>query len=540
MPSSPRSESHRDGPLSPRVGGIHADEGARLERLSDRLIRGYVARCAARAEVPAEACAADREWSLVEDGVYCRAIADGTLAKVRHGSAWVLFLEWNGGYGQRLLTRGSREHVKRHALDVAVHGPVGGPEFGDQGSDWRRIGNDDTLRALAPGGEFRLMPLFGGQHLLLFAGNESGLSVLGLGEAAALQRTAGERLAHSPGRTLQLGVGDVRVPLRAIGAASVLGCLEAFDGARLLLGHLEGEQFGLFSVRGDSGECVGLYDLASLIRGDLGQVIAWMRGERGPATGEGRGGGEDEPWLRAREGSMHDPLATHEECGAGLSVAEAELIDRHLTPNAPVAGPGATVVPRLLAGIRGLVRLGLADQLLRGCDLLALIKARVGVELYCCSKTLGRALAWIARRTQLVRAVGKRWLIRFGELRVGDSDLRRWIAAVTAANEATAAVSSGSSASEVGQGTGEVRDERPQQPAKAEELRAEGAFSGENGASGDPEGERRELVEQWLRARQGSRAGSSQVRLRRVTMASVPDEQSASRWQPRKRTRDPP
>ena len=533
MPSSPRSESHRAGPLSPRVGGIHADEGARLERLSDRLISGYVARCAARAEVPAEACAADREWSLVEDGVYCRAIADGTLAKVRHGSAWVLFLEWNGGYGQRLLTRGSREHVERHALDVAVHGPVGGPEFGDQGSDWRHIGSDDTLRALAPGGEFRLMPLFGGQHLLLFAGNESGLSVLGLGEAAALQRTAGERLAHSPGRTLQLGVGDVRVPLRAIGAASVLGCVEAFDGARLLLGHLEGEQFGLFHVRGDSGECVGLYDLASLIRGDLGQVIEWMRGERGPATGR----------PCAREGSMRGPSATHEGFGAGLSVAEDELIDRHLTPNASVAGPGATVVPRLLAGIRGLVRQGLADHLLRGCDLLALIKARVGVELYCCSKTLGRALAWIARRTQLVRPVGKRWLIRFGELRVGDSDLRRWIAAVTAANEATAAVSSGSSASEVGQGpigAGEVRDERPQRPATAEELRAAGAFSRENGASGDPEGERRELVEQWLRARQGPRAGSSQVRLRRVTMASVPDEQSASRWQPRKRTRDPP
>ena len=65
----------------------------------------------------------DGEWNLQADEVFCQAIPDGTLAKVRRGSSWVLFLEWSEGYGRRLLTHGSREHVERYALDVAAHGP---------------------------------------------------------------------------------------------------------------------------------------------------------------------------------------------------------------------------------------------------------------------------------------------------------------------------------------------------------------------------------------------------------------------------------
>lgn len=530
------------------------------------MIGGYVARCAARAEVPAGACAADREWNLGEDGVYCRAIADGTLAKIRYASAWVLFLEWNDGYGQRLLTRGTREQVERHALDVAMHGPVGGPELVDQGTGWRRVGDDDTLRALAPGGELRLMPLFGGQHLLLFSGNESGLSVLGLGEAAELQRTAGELLTHFRGRALQMGMGGTRVPVRAIGAAAVLGCVEMFDGARLLLGHLEGEHFGLFYVRGSRGECVRLYDLDSLLRGDLGQVIEWMHRDRGPGEGQGRVDGGVERGMRAHAEPKEDaaptsadvvgpsvveierierhltpegrPTGTSEDVGVGLTVAEVEWMDRHLAPDVSVAGPGATVVPRLLAGIRGLVRLKLGNLLLRGCDLLALMKTRAGVEVHCCSKTLRRALAWIAARTPLVRAVGRRWLIRFGDLRSGDSELRGWVAEVMPAKEETAS-DSGPGPAKIVEGLvgkGEARDDKPRQAA-TEGLRAAGASPGENGVSGGPE---RELVEQWLRVRQEHRLRFPQERLRRVTMVSLPDEESASRWQPRKRMRDPP
>ncbi len=236
------------------------------------------------------------------------------------------------------------------------------------------------------------------------------------------------------------------------------------------------------------------------------------------------------------------PRATSEDVGVGLSVAEVERIERHLTPDVSVAGPGATVVPRLLAGIRGLVRLKLGNLLLRGCDLLALMKARAGVEVHCCSKTLGRALAWIAARTPLVRAVGKRWLIRVGDLRSGDAELRGWVAEVTPAKEGTTTVSGSGPAKIVDGlvGTGEARDDKPRQPAPTEELRAAGASPAENGVSGDPEGERRDLVAHWLRARQEQRLRFPQERLRRVTMASLPDEESASRWQPRKRMRDPP
>jgi hypothetical protein len=218
----------------------------------------------------------DREWNLQADEVFCQAIPDGTLAKVRRGSSWVLFLEWSEGYGGRLLTHGSREQVERYALDVAVHGPPGGPEFRGEERVWRRS-DDGTLHAPTVSGEFRLMPLVGGKHLLVFARNDVGVSVLGIGELAELQRTADDRLRGFRGGVITLDIGRERIPLRGMAAAGVLGYVDSFDGAQLLLGHLAGEQFGLFYARGQTGECMGLYDLAELRRGDLGRVVCWER-----------------------------------------------------------------------------------------------------------------------------------------------------------------------------------------------------------------------------------------------------------------------
>jgi hypothetical protein len=62
------------------------------------------------------------------------AIADGTFAMGRKDSIWSLWLEWNEAYGRRLLARGSLADVERYALEVAVHGPPGGPDMRDQGS----------------------------------------------------------------------------------------------------------------------------------------------------------------------------------------------------------------------------------------------------------------------------------------------------------------------------------------------------------------------------------------------------------------------
>ena len=88
----------------------------------------------------------------------------------------------------------------------------------------------------------------------------------GFGRYAAASYDA---LADSPVEMGRFWSGTFRaagVPHRFV----VAGAAGSFDGARLLLGHLEGEQFGLFYVRGSRGECVRLYELDSLLRGGLG------------------------------------------------------------------------------------------------------------------------------------------------------------------------------------------------------------------------------------------------------------------------------
>ena len=81
------------------------------------------------------------------------------------------------------------------------------------------------------------MPLVGGQHLLVFARNDVGVFVLGMGESAELQRTADDRLQGFRGGAITLDVGPERIPLRGITGAGVLGYVDSFDGARLLLGQ---------------------------------------------------------------------------------------------------------------------------------------------------------------------------------------------------------------------------------------------------------------------------------------------------------------
>ena len=115
MPSSSRSESHHHDRFAAWRVGEPPSVVPVPEDASTRLLRGYASRCAARAKFGGE-CVSDREWNLQADEVFCQAIPDGTLAKVRRGSSWVLFLEWSEGYGRRLLTHGSREQVERYAL----------------------------------------------------------------------------------------------------------------------------------------------------------------------------------------------------------------------------------------------------------------------------------------------------------------------------------------------------------------------------------------------------------------------------------------
>ena len=448
------------------AGGYAADVAA-LERLSGRMLEHYAARCAARTELRDAECDADREWAPQPNGVSYLQIREGTLCKTRHASQdtkWMLSIHYNEKYGIRTLTEGSWEHVGRWALDVAVHGLPGGPDYHGQPRAWLRTGDDDTLHAVTIGGEFRAMPLLGGGYLLMFARNDGGLCVLGGGELEQLQRTADERLLNFHGDAVRVRLGDRRVLLRSIGAATVLGRLELFDGTVLTLGHLAGDYFGLQRVSGEDNECLGFYTMAELRQGDLGQVLRWTRGrqEEGqdPANDDSRRTTEHpQPPRPAPERTREHPqpprpaperTTEHPQPPrpapppprpepapppprparkAKLSAADQELVDRHFTPDEPPTGPASTILSQFMEGMRVLASLGLGDQLLWASGLRRLMADRAGIEFSCGPKTFSRAIA--ATKTPMVVPTGRRYRLRWGELLLSDATLLGEIAAVT-------------------------------------------------------------------------------------------------------------
>lgn len=158
---------------------------------------------------------------------------------------------------------------------------------------------------------------------------------------------------------LHVSIGGERAELRGVCAAGVLGILEWYGGSRLLLGHLAGECFGLFFVRGREGRCIGLYDFDMLRRGDLGEVLARAGhglGERG-GLGEGNvvGGGEPasqrpdpphqtvafksgpRPQVATPQPRRREPAPPR----AGLSPEEKQRIEDHLTVTEPKPAIGA-------------------------------------------------------------------------------------------------------------------------------------------------------------------------------------------------------
>lgn len=532
-----------------------------LERLAYRLVSGYAARCAVRARIREDRVAADRR-EFVPDEIFS-VIADGTLAVARQDATYFLWLEWDNAYGQRLLAQGELADVERTMVEIAVHGPAGGPEFRGQGTEWHRRHDPDTEHSLTLGGEFRLMRLFGGPYLLLFARNDGGACILGIGDAEELKRTAGARLRGFVGDALNIHVGDARLQLRAAGAVGVLGYLEMFDGTTMLLGHLSGSGFGLFHVRGGNAHCVGLYDLEALQRGDLGQVLRWNSGVADDVRDEDVDGedDEDEQDDRARRVPQRRPRSRARprwsrrvSCKTGLSAEDLALIARHMILRKTPEGEGSTVLPALIAGLRDLARLGLPNLTLYGCKLLDLLKERLGVEIHCCSKTLGQALAAVARHTPLVVSVGRRWLLRFGDLLLVDSKLLREIAKKTPKEpaDATAPRASKTGPSPGPQtttmGPGETAEAAASGPSDigASAAAPEGASppAGGTDQSGAPAADPaddidlRPLIQQEYHRRYKRWRRDGPLR---TTLASVPDGESASRWEsPKRRGRGPP
>ena len=127
-------------------GGAHAASDAGLAGLSSRLIERYEARCAARARRRRERAAADRAQNQ-PDGIFS-VVPDGMVAVTHKDSTTSLLLEWDDGYGQRLLAQGEHEDIERVLRELAVHGPPGGPDFRGQGTQWHHRGDAETEHSL--------------------------------------------------------------------------------------------------------------------------------------------------------------------------------------------------------------------------------------------------------------------------------------------------------------------------------------------------------------------------------------------------------
>jgi len=426
-----------------------------------------------------------------------------------------------------------------------------------------------------------------------FSRNDGPVRVLDIGDAEALQDAPGERHSND---VLHVSIGGERAELRGVCAAGVLGVLEWHGGSRLLLGHLEGECFGLFFVRGREGRCIGLYDLDMLRWGDLGEVLALLHHGLGERTGVDEGdvvGGDArrpakarralvpasqrtrpsvKPALRAQVAPPPKPQAPKPAPRrAGFSPEERRCIEDHLTITEPkpATGPGATQVPKVFKRLRAHAARGGPTLLLRNCDLRSLLEGieqegAEGVKFHCCTKTFGRAVAAVARHTSLLEPVGKRWRVLGGDqlldkLNASEDEPE---ASSTAAEPAPPAMEpqpvveppassttppqpSASStppppSEPPASSTAHLEPLAPQTPASPEHAPEQPPpIEGQPAPAADsagpllsPEREWEELViQEWLLARENR--GYQRVRpgdILRVSMASVDDKVSASRW----------
>ena len=435
-----------------------------LEHLGRTLLRGLDDRLAAHAEVhrrgrrgPPWTCSTQREEAFFAD------VRGGHLCKTIAGTAWSLVVCWQDGGSMRVLARGRRREIDRYAEEVLHYGAPGGPEYTGGDLVWSSWAEEPTLHAATIGGQFRLAPMTDGPHILMVARNDHRVDVLALGDRDWLQSTAEEQLHEQRGDSLHLWVGDERVYLQALGFASIVGYVELHRGARLVLGHLAADCFGLFHEAGTAVTCRGIYTLADLRRGDLGRVLGWSTSpdcgvaSASPSQVEVTAPLASAPFEDTRPSSSSSPPSPSSPSSTppegakpssvppkdldtearpmrpasrrmvSLSSEDVEMVKAHLRCKVEPSGEGCTVKPNVFKGLGGLVALGVGDLLLYAGDYKKLFAERAEVVIHCDAKTITRAFRSIARDTDLVVRVGRRWLFRGGDLQLEDSELLRAI-----------------------------------------------------------------------------------------------------------------
>jgi hypothetical protein len=167
-------------------------------------------------------------------------------------------------------------------------------------------------------------------------------------------------------------------------------------------------------------------DLRALVQSSLGKGLDDVRlialfndsssSRRPSSAAAARVAQRNRRWAEA-SGRRRDKLSEH----------ELRCMTIHLTPPPVLTGVGATMIRELSEAFVRMVESGLDDQLLRLSQLKALITEKTGVILHCSNRTITRALYAIAKRTPLIVLDGRRWRLRFGELRDENSELLRLV-----------------------------------------------------------------------------------------------------------------
>jgi hypothetical protein len=124
-----------------------------------------------------------------------------------------------------------------------------------------------------------------------------------------------------------------------------------------------------------------------------------------------------------------------------LSAEDLELLSCHLKQPDPCVGLSQRVLPLVAEGLRLLAENGSDNLLLYAYQIRTRMRS-VDVRLHCSIKTLTRALVRIAERSPLLIRFGRRWRLRFGDLHLVASELLREIAALTPRDDPTPAMTS--------------------------------------------------------------------------------------------------